>query len=425
MTVTNRYSLHYAWVILFASCVLSVVSRADSASFAVFIDPLVEQFGWKRGDISLAYSLAFLAGLPAMVVMGWLGDRYGARKLMIGASFLIGTGTVLLGTIKELWQFYVYYGLFVGSLGNAAFTVLLPVIVTRWFHRHIGVALGVYWAALGAGPMIFAPLFRWLIETRGWEWTFTLIGIVLGGILIVFSLLIRGSPYEKGVSAYGAEGPPKERSAPAASAIAPMGWRAMLGSRPVWLLMGVHHLGCIAHAIILAHVVSMATFKGVSGIEAAGVLSTIAGTSIISRFAFSVFAERLGGRTVLTIALIGQSVPVLILLFANDAWVFYLFAVIFGLCYGGEMVGFPIINRQLFGTSAPLSSIYSFEMLGASVGMGLGGWLGGALFDLSGAYTWAIVASAVIGCLGLPLALALPRHGSRVVFGSKAVAKAA
>ena len=300
MTFTKKYRLHYAWVILLASCVLSVVSRADSAAFGVFIDPLVELFGWKRGDISFAYSLAFLAGLPAVVFMGWLGDRYGARKLMIGSSILIATGTVLLGTIKELWHFYVFYGLFVGSLGNAAFTVLLPVIVTRWFYRHMGVALGIYWAAMGLGPVIFAPLFRWLIETRGWEWSFTLIGIVVGGILITFSSLIRSSPYEKGLSAYGAEGFPKEPRVPAASGIVPAGLREVLTQRPVWLLMGIHHLGCAAHAIILAHVVSMATFKGVSGVEAAGVLGTIAGTSVISRFVFSVLAERLGTDLIVT-----------------------------------------------------------------------------------------------------------------------------
>jgi MFS family permease len=103
---------------------------------------------------------------------------------------------------------------------------------------------------------------------------------------------------------------------------------------------------------------------------------------------------------------------------------FYLFAVIFGICYGGEMVGLPIINRQLFGSAAPLSSIYSFEILGASTGMALGGWLGGVLFDASGAYTWAILASAVIGYLGLPLCLGLPRHRSSVVSGSKAVGTA-
>ena len=424
MAFMKKYRLHYAWVILVAACVLSVVSRADSASFAVFIDPLVAQFGWKHGDISFAYALAFLAGMPAMVAMGWLGDRYGARTLMIGASFLISTGTVLLGTITELWQFYVFYGLFVGSLGNAAFMVLLPVIVTRWFNRHMGVALGIYWAALGAGPVIFAPLFSWLIETRGWERAFTLVGIGLGVVLLVFSALIRSSPREMGLAAYGAEGSSSEQRVRAAPAIAPASLRVLLTRRPVWLLTGIHYLGCAGHAVILAHVVSMATFQGVSAIEAAGVLSTIAGTSIISRFAFSILTERFGGRAVLLIAMIGQSTSVLILLFASDAWVFYLFAVIFGLCYGGEMVGFPIINRQLFGEGAPLSSIYSFEMLGASTGMALGGWLGGVLFDFTEAYTWAILASAAIGYLALPLALYLPRHEKIIVSRADAVGTA-
>ena len=410
MAHLKKYRFHYAWVILGASCVLNIVSRADSASFGVFIDPLVQQFGWKRGDISFAYSLAFIVGLPAVVLMGWLGDRYGARMLMLGASVLIGVGTVLLGTISELWHFYLFYGFFVGSLGHAAFSVLLPVIVTKWFHRHMGIALGVYWASQGLGPVIFAPLFRWLLETRGWQNTFTTVGIVVGLILAAASLFIYNSPAVKGLAPYGAKDVPDTPKAGGATIAAPARLLEILRRRTVWQLMSIHHIGCVAHAVILAHVVSMATFKGIPGVEAAGVLATIAGTSVISRFAFSVLAERLGGRTVLTISLLGQSLPVIILFFATEAWAFYLFAVVFGLCYGGEMVGFPIINRQLFGANAPLSSIYSFEMFGASTGMALGGWLGGGLFDMSGSYTWSLTASLMIGLIGLPLALALPRH---------------
>lgn len=417
MPTARKRRLHYAWAILLAACVLGIASRADSTSFAVFVDPLAERFGWKRGDISVAYALAFLAGMPAMLTMGWLGDRFGARTMMIGSSFLISGGTLLLATIEELWQFYLYYGLFVGSLGNAAFLVLLPVILTRWFGRSMGLALGIYWASFGAGPMVFAPVFRWLIETRGWEWTFTFMGIVLGALLLAFSLLIRSSPQEKGLTAYGADDRPQRFEPPAVSAAS---LREVLARRPAWLLMGIHHLGCIGHAVILAHIVSMATFRGVSGVEAAGVLSTIAGVSILSRFAFSILTDRFGGRAVLAMACIGQAISVLMLLGASEPWTFYVFAVVFSLFYGGEMVGFPIINRQLFGERAPLGSIYSFEMLGASTGMAMGGWLGGALFDASGAYTSAILASAAASLLGLPLALWLPRHKKSAPIRSEA-----
>jgi MFS family permease len=422
MTDIRKPGLHYAWIVLAAACVCSMVSRADSASFAVFVDPLVEKFGWKRGDISLAYSIAFLAGMPAMILFGWLADRFGARVLLLCASVMLSVGTVALGTIRELWHLYLLYGILVGALGHAVFTVLLPVIMTRWFERKMGLALGIYWGALGAGPVIFAPLFRWMIETRGWESAFTMIGLGFGAVLLAFSSLIRGRPEDMGLPAYGAEA--VKATQPSAARGATGGLRSVLAARPVWCLMGCHHLGCAGHAVILAHGVSMATHHGVAGLEAAGVLSTIAGVSMVSRFAFSLLTERLGGRTVLTLAVVGQSTSILMLLFATEAWHFYAFAVVFGICYGGEMVGFPIINRQMFGPSAPLGSIYSFEMVGASTGMALGGWIGGALFDLSGDYTWAILVASGIGFLALPLALWLPRHERVVATGTRAVSAA-
>jgi MFS family permease len=296
-------------------------------------------------------------------------------------------------------------------MGHAAFSVLLPVIVTRWFYRRLGIVMGIFFAAQGLGPVIFAPLFRWLLETQGWQYSFTLIGSVLGCVLAFFALFIHNSPSAKGLQPYGIEDAPAEPHAAAASVAAPARLRDILGGRTVWLLIGVHHIGCLSHAIILVHVVSMATFRGIPGVEAAGVLAAIAGASVISRFGFSVLADRVGGRLTLTLSLLGQSLPVILLFFATDAWTFYLFAIMFGLCYGGEMVGFPIINKQLFGARAPLGSIYSFEMVGAGLGMALGGWLGGGLFDMTGDYTWSLLTSLVVGCLGLPLALALPRHG--------------
>jgi len=420
----GKFKLHYAWVVLFAACVLNIASRADHGSFGVFVEPLVNLFGWSRGDISVAYSIAFIVGLPAVVIMGWLGDRYGARPLMIGAALLITIGTYLLGTIQELWQFYVFYGFFVGSMGHAAFTVLLPVIITRWFDRYMGLAVGIYWAAMGIGPMIFAPVFRWLIETRGWPQAFTLIASFVGVVLIAFSLLIRSNPREMGLKPYGAEKSAPEPKAPAGRAgVASGGLGEVLRKRSVWLLIAIHHVGCAGHSIILAHIVSMAIVKGVSGMEAAGVLGTIAGASAISRFASAIIAARFGGRILLTAALIGQSAPIFLLFFAQEAWSFYAFALIFGLFYGGEMVGFPIINRQLFGAGAPLSTIYSFQMVGAGTGMALGGWLGGFLFDVSGAYTWSLATAILMTCVGVPLALALPRHKRPPASGQEAAVR--
>jgi MFS family permease len=198
----------------------------------------------------------------------------------------------------------------------------------------------------------------------------------------------------------------------------------VMSQRPVWLLIAIHFLGCAGHSVILAHIVSMAITQGISGMEAAAALSIISGASAVSRFASAIIAQHFGGRVLLTLALVGQSAPIAILFFAEGPWSFYAFALIFGLCYGGEMVGFPIINRQMFGAAAPLSTIYSLEMVGAGIGMALGGWLGGFLFDVSGAYTWSIAAAILTTCIGIPLALALPPHKRPPAAGAKAVATA-
>jgi MFS family permease len=413
----KKAGLHYAWILLLAACMLNIVARADQSSFGVFIDPLEQQFNWTRGQISFAYSLAFLIGMPAVMIMGWLGDRFSARALMLGASALIGCGTMLLGGISQLWHFYLVYGIFVGSMGHAAFSVLLPVIITKWFHKRLGVATGVYWAGQGLGPMIFAPLFRWSLETQGWRDTFVVIGLIIGAILALCSFYIYSSPRDKGLKPYGAEDGDAAGAGATAEAAPASGHdvpaarlRDFLRVKYVWYLTGIHHLGCVSHAIILAHVVSMATSKGIPGVEAAGVLAVISGVSVISRFGFSVLIDRYGGRAILFFALLGQSLPVTILFFADTSWVFYLFAVVFGLAFGGEMVGFPIINKQLFGARAPLGSIFSLQMVGAGTGMALGGWLGGGIFDVAGHYNWALAASIIIGLAGLPLARALPRH---------------
>jgi MFS family permease len=150
----------------------------------------------------------------------------------------------------------------------------------------------------------------------------------------------------------------------------------------------------------------MATFVGVSGVVAAGVLSVLTAVSIASRFGMSVLADTAGGKWSLALALLVQSSSIFLLFGATNTSSFYLFAVLFGIGYGGEMVAFPILNRQYYG-KAPTGAIYGFQIMGASVGMALGGWLGGVLYDATGAYTWTIIAAIAAGYLGLIATLSL------------------
>ena len=405
--------LHYAWVVLAAVMAMNAVASGLRLSFAVFIDPLVEQYGWSRGGISLAYTIQFLAAIPVVLGAGWLGERMSTRRLVIVGSIISTIGLLLTATITELWQFQLYYGVISGGLGTAVFMALLPVTVSRWFYRRLGLAMGLMWTSLSWGPAIMAPMMRWSIDTVGWRQSFLVVGVGSGVIMVAAALLLRDKPQEKGLEPYGGLPPTEMEPNPARTAsggsAAVLSMSAVTATLSFWILVAVHSLGCIGHSVPLAHMVSIATFAGIPGLAATGMLTISSLTSLVSRFGMSLTSETWGARWTLGLALFSQTVPLLFLLGAKDLWVFYAFAAFFGIGFGGEMVGFPIFNRQYYGYHAPLNTIYSYQMAGALAGMALGGWLGGVLVDITGDYTWTILVAAGAGLLGTAAALTLPR----------------
>jgi cyanate permease len=306
---------------------------------------------------------------------------------------------------------YIYYGVIISGLGTAVFHILMPVVITRWFTRRLGLAMGFMWSAVGFGPVVLSPLFRWAIETAGWRLAFSTFGVFAGLIIIIASVFLRNRPQDIGMTSYGdMTSVPTEAHPNARPTLTPFPISKVIRTYGVWALVAVHHLGCVSHSIILAHMVSMAIFKGIPGLAAAAMLSITSAVSVGSRFGMSMLSESRGSRTTLGLAMLLQTAPIFILVWADSLWAFYLFAFLFGIGYGGEMVGFPIFNRQFFGTNAPLSTIYGYQMAGATLGMALGGWLGGALFDLTGSYTWTAIAAIAYGFMGLLPAVFLPRH---------------
>ena len=221
--------------------------------------------------------------------------------------------------------------------------------------------------------------------------------------------VLRNNPQEKTLHPYGGL-TSKPQTKETGFSVVRLSLHQVTGKTSFWILIAVHALGCIGHSVLLAHMVSIARFAGISSIAAASILSIALAASIISRFGMSLFAETKGGRFTLVLAVLLQTVPTLLLLSARELWSFYSFAFLFGIGYGGEMVGYTIFNRQYYGINAPLDTIYSYQLVGAMLGMAAGGWIGGALFDLTGVYTWSILASILAGFLGVTLALVLPRH---------------
>ena len=390
---------HYAWVIVTIIAVMQMVGSSVRMAFGVFIEPLSAEFGWSQGAITLAYALSSVVTALASPMAGTLGDRLGARKAMIIGCAMFILGVVLTGVISQVWQLYLTFGLLLG-VAQAIFLVPLIPSAMTWFRRHLGLGMGILMAAWGLGPAMATPVLGFMIEEFGWRDTFWITAVASAIIMALLIAFYKNKPSDHGVDPYGfAPGDPAIGSnRPPADKVKRYA-KHMRRTAAYWNLSSIHFLGCVGHAIILIYIIPIAVNEGISLVVAASLVTAMSAVSIITRLATPVMCDKYGPKTVMTVAYLIQGLTVIMLFWTHDVWLFFAFAAAFGIGYGGEAGGFPILNRRYYGF-APVGSAHGFQMLGAGLGMALGGWVGGVVFDMMGNYDLALIISVVSSVAG-------------------------
>jgi len=406
--------VHYAWVIVAVGAVMRLFSSSFRSSSSILIPRLVDSFGWSYGAVGLGFAIQWIVsgmfGPPA----GWLGDRYGVRWTMRLGAVLFIVGMVLTGFMRELWQFYLFFGVIL-SAAMGIFQVPLTAAVTLWFRKHLGTGMGLLQSSQGIGPLVAVPVMLLIIQLfgggiDGLRAAFWIPGIVGGAVILIMVRFFYNEPAQIGVRALGA---PEDEPIKAVQTgeIAKIRTKVFLKQAQrtgaFWNLIGIHFWGCAGHAIILVYLVAMAEDEGVSKGLAAGAFVTLSVTSTITRFAVPVIAERMGSKPAMAGCFFLQVAPIVLLFFAQDAWHFYLFAVLFGIGFGGEMSAFPIINRQYYG-SGPIGTTYGYQMMGAGVGMAAGALIGGQLRDFTGNFDATMALSLGLSLVGVISIMLLP-----------------
>jgi MFS family permease len=359
--------LHYGWVIVGILVVVQVIGSAISQSAGVMVAPLRDPhggFGWGIGTIGVLMAVYYVVGALFAPVSGWLGERYGARCLMLAGGVLYGGSMVLLGLVRQPWHFLLTFSLLL-SLTQSICMVPLMAAVSGWFRRRLGLATVILWAAGGLGAAGLAPLVSVLLDTLGWQGTFWSLGVIGGGIILSLTLLFRNRPADLGLTPYGATAadPP-------------------------------------------AVVRSPAVERGLTLVSASVILSLIAVCSIGSRLLTPIVAERVGGKPIIATALLIQGLTVPVLWWAHEAWTFYLFGSLFGIGFGGEMTAYLVVNRQYFGTG-PTSTLYGFEMMGALLGHAVASGLAGLVLYATGSFGLVLLLSMAFSLVGVVVILRL------------------
>jgi MFS family permease len=325
-----------------------------------------------------------------------LSDRVGTRQVVLLGGAILGVGMLALSRMHALWHLYVFYGMLVGG-GVGAFTVPLTSTVMRWFSQRRGLVVAIANCGIGLGGMLLAPLTRVLVLAMGWRATFLFYGLLVWAVLLPLALLIRNRPQDIGLLPYGSTASELVSVPAMASRVYTFG--QALATPAFWIIASAHFLCCTAHAGPIFHMVSALIDTGVDKLAAASVFAIASLCSIPGRVGTGLLADRFGSKTILVIWLGMQASAILFYLFASSFGGFVLLAAYFGLSFGGVMPLYPVITREYFGAQA-MGASYGAIFLLSCVGMGLGAWLGGRIFDSTGAYTDLYVLSALLSGLG-------------------------
>ena len=405
--------IHYAWIVMLIAAVMHMAGGSIRQAFGVLIVPLEEANDWNPAMVTLAYALASITGALLSPISGYCTDRYGARKVIVVGIIAFVIGALMTGIIGEVWHLWISYGLFLGA-SSACFNVPIITTASYWFRTHLGYGVGFLQASHGLGPAIMAILISVMISGSSWKVAFWSIGVLGGIMMLVLMAFFRNRPGDINIRPFGA--PPTEEVAVVRDRVTERlrikAFRSSMQSTTTfWKLVSIHFLGCVSHAIVIIYIVPIAVLAGMDNVSASGVLSTLALVSVSTRFLTPVISDYIGARGTMATFFVWQGLPVLMLLWAQEPWQFYLFAVIFGIGYGGEGSAFPVINRQYFGRG-PMGSSFGWQAFGAGAGMAMGAWIGGALFWLfDSSYTATILVSTFASVGGAVIIMSMEPTG--------------
>ncbi len=380
-------------------------------SYGVFFKHLIADFGWSRAATSSVHSLFMISHGGFAIPVGWLADRFGPARVMATCAFIAGVGLALTSQVNTLWQFYVTYGIIFGIGESAGFTTTTST-TARWFIKRRGLALGIVASGAGLGTLIIAPVSERLITTFGWSTAYLVLAAATWAIMIPSALMLRRDPAEKGLRPYGKDevitAVDNEWQKEVTAGEKGIALKAAARYKPLWMLFIVYFLFNFCLQMVMVHLVNYATDIGIASLIAATFISIIGIGSFIGRLLMGTASDRIGASNALLICCIIMLSTLVFLIFTRELWMFYLFAIVFGFAYGGEVPQMPVLVGRFFGLRA-VATLVGVIVFGATSGGALGAWVGGQVFDVTQSYQLAFTIAAVTSFIGVVLTLILKK----------------
>ena len=400
-SVKDRY--FYGYNIVAAGFAIQAVCIGAMFAYGVFFKELQIEFGWSRTTISGASSLAFFIMGAAGILAGRLNDRIGPRILIVASAGFLGVGYLLMSRMQTTWQLYLLYGVMAG-IGFSTHDVITLSTVARWFVKRRGMMSGIVKVGTGSGQLFGPMIATMLLALFGWRNSNLIIGAVILVALVAVAQLMRRDPQGMGLLPDGdsemVNGPANMNQEQGFTL------KEAVHLKQFWTLCITEFAILCCLLTVIVHIVPFARDLGLSPAVAAGVLSTIGGVSILGRIVMGTAIDKIGGKCALIICFIILFCGLIVLQLAAEAWMLFLFAVIYGFAHGGFFTVVSPMVAELFGTGSH-GLLFGIILFSGTLGGALGPLMAGRTFDVTGSYQIVFLVLSVLTLLGSVLMILL------------------
>jgi len=386
-----------AWWRLVATLTMSTLGGVGMWSVIVALPAVQAEFGVDRGTASLPYTLTMVGFGLGGIVMGKLTDRYGVSLPLAFATLALALGYGAAALAPTLLTYALAQGLLIGFLGSSATFGPLLADISHWFERRRGLAVSIVACGNYLAGTVWPPIVQHLIETVGWRHTHLLIGVVCLLTMLPLTLVLRRRSPHTGHAHAAAQAlsPPRDLG---------------ISPRALQTLLVIAGLACcVAMSMPQVHIVAYCGDLGYGPAAGAQMLSLMLGFGIVSRLLSGWIADHIGGLRTLLLGSALQGVALAMYLFFNGLTSLYIVSALFGLFQGGIVPSYAIVVREFFSPQQAGARV-GLVLMATLFGMALGGWMSGAVFDLTGSYRAAFLNGTLWNLLNLMIVIWLMRR---------------
>src|SRR5438552_484515 len=395
----------YAWMRLAASLVLMTLGGVAMYGVVVVLPALQAEFGVTRAEAALPYTLTMIGFGFGGILMGAAADRFGVMVPVLFGSAMLGVGLILAGMSSSLTQFAIAHGVLAGFLGCSATFAPLVADTSLWFNKRRGIAVAIAISGNYVAGTLWPPLLQHFFDQSGWRATYIGVGIFCIVVMLPLAWMLRKRP-------------PALAPSPSAATVEKPAMPLGLSPNAFLVLLSIAGLACcVAMSMPQVHMVAYCTDLGYGAQRGAEIISVMLAFGIVSRLAFGWVSDRIGGLRTLLLGSALQGTALILYLPFDGLLSLYIVSALLGFFQGGLVPAYPIIVREFFPPREAGAKV-AIVLTATLLGMALGGWLSGAIFDFTGSYRAAFINGIGWNLLNLSIAFWLLRRaapGRRIV----------